>query len=59
MTALGRVQKSTVEALDRTLKENRELRQAMFQTEKKPATFRHCGVCGLPVCGCGIEDYRE
>lgn len=54
-----RVQKSTVEALDRTLKENRELRRAMFETEKKPATFRHCQLCGRAVCECGLDDYRE
>lgn len=54
-----RVQKSTVEALDRTLKENRELRRLMFETEKKPATFRHCQYCGRAVCECGLEGFAE
>lgn len=59
MSVNGRLQMSTVAALDRTLKENRELRRLMSETDRTPVTFRHCQCCGLPVCGCGIEDYTE
>lgn len=55
----GRVQRTVLRALDRTLVENRELRRAMFETEKRPPVPRHCGLCGRRVCECGLEDWIE
>lgn len=57
-TTNGRLHKTTVEALDRVLRENRALRAAN-PPKLAPAPFRHCGFCGLPVCGCGLEAYEE
>ena len=54
----ARLQKCTVKALDRSLKENRLLREQQQRMLGELRTRLHCGVCGLPRCGCGIEDYR-
>ena len=55
----GHLQKATVDALARTLAENRELRTMVNVQPQQRAPFRHCGFCGGEVCTCGLEGYQE
>lgn len=58
MSTNGAVSAALRDALSRLLAENRALRAAN-RPRLTPAGFRHCRFCGLPVCGCGLEDYTD
>lgn len=65
----GQVTRAMREALERVIAENRELRRASSRgggvhsgrPDSAPPLpdVRHCGYCGHPVCGCGLNGYVD